>query len=77
AAAGANQITQQDRVQFVNFIVASIAKIQGTNFSLQRTKPVAEEYEKFAFSNSSNKREYVDYLKSKIASINQSRQNAM
>ncbi|KAG7789224.1 hypothetical protein KL910_002922 [Ogataea haglerorum] len=77
ASAGANQITQQDRVQFVNFIVASIAKIQGSNFSLQRTKPVAEEYEKFAFNNSSTKREYVDYLKSKIASINQSRQNVM
>lgn len=72
-----NGIGTNDRKQFINIILASIAKIQGMHFNDAKTRPIAQQFEKYAFANSINKQQYVNFLKSKIAGITQARKNAI
>lgn len=52
-------------------LMRAIQKIQGQNFNAAKVKPVAENFERFAFTNASSKEQYVQVLRSKISSITQ------
>lgn len=72
-----NGVSTKDRGRFINLIVGSIAKMQGPNFSDAKTRPIAQEFEKYAFHNSGSKTQYVEFLKDKIASITKAKKDAM
>ncbi|GMF50248.1 unnamed protein product [[Candida] boidinii] len=60
-------ITPNERANFINIMCSALTKTRGQNFASQR--PIAEEFEKWAFENSKNRQQYTDFLKSRITSI--------
>ncbi|AOA61130.1 RNA polymerase II mediator complex subunit [Komagataella phaffii CBS 7435] len=71
-----SELNPKERQGFINIIVQSVFQIQGNNsFNNAKTKQLAEDFEKWAFSNARSKKEYVDMLRNKVSSIKQAAVN--
>ncbi|KAM9908077.1 hypothetical protein OXX79_000585 [Metschnikowia pulcherrima] len=65
-----------DRQKVVQILAATLKEIQTTNYNEQKALAMAQEFEKYTFSKSASKEEYLNIIKQKVTQLRLGMRNA-